>query len=263
LLSSPDSLLSSYGTERRPVALTNSSQSVKNGLQIFGLLKTLGTTDPDITIAKANLYARITDPVTRLEVLKGVEGQREHFDNLGLHIGYIYGDNDVPASASLYTPSYRPGARLPHAWLSGAPTGAHLPTLPAIDNSYVEELSSSAVEQKRFSTLDLCAFDAFTLLFSSESAAHWNGVLEGVREGLGLAGPKGAAAAKKLNINTAVLGTDFELVKGKRADEWVVGLQLGHGGAVLVRPDQHILGCYGGGVGTEEVLKGVKEHLGL
>ncbi|KAF8851507.1 hypothetical protein BDZ45DRAFT_679079 [Acephala macrosclerotiorum] len=246
-------LLSTYQSDRRQVALVSAQQSVKNGQQIFGLLKTLGTTDPDIEIAKKNLYQRITDPTDRLEVLKGIEGQREHFDNLGLHIGYVYGDTEIPASASLYVPSYRAGARLPHAWLLHAPTGPHLPKLPPIDNSFVSELSASALKQKRYSTLDLCAFDAFTLIFSSAFASHWEETLAQLRSSL----------PPSMKINSAVLGKDFELVPGARKNEWVMGLQLNHGAAVLVRPDQHILNCYGKETIVEEVVKGLKGHLGL
>lgn len=247
------SLLSSYQSDRRHVALISAQQSVKNGQQIFGLLKTLGTTDPDIEIAKKNLYQRITDPTTRLEVLKGIEGQREHFDNLGLHIGYVYGDTEIPASASLYVPSYRAGARLPHAWLLDASTASRLPKLPPIDNSYVSEFSPVALGRKEYSTLDLCAFDAFTLIFSSTFASHWEEALAQLRLSL----------LTSLKINAAVLGTDFELVPGARKNEWVMGLQLNHGAAVLVRPDQHILNCYGQEASVTEVLKGLKGHLGL
>ncbi|KUJ14152.1 3-propionate hydroxylase [Mollisia scopiformis] len=247
------SLLSTYQTDRRQVAMISAQQSVKNGKKIFGLLKTLGTTDPDIEIAKKNLYQRITDPTTRLEVLKGIEGQREHFDNLGLHIGYVYGDTEIPASASLYVPSYRAGARLPHAWLSGAPKGLHLPEVPPIDNSYVSEFKADVLAQKQYSTLDLCAFDAFTIFYSSASEAHWEEVLAQLR----------LSFPKSLKINAAVLGKDFELVPGARKHEWVMGLQLNHGAGVLVRPDQHILNCYGKETSVEEVIKGLRSHLGL
>lgn len=250
------SLHQAYENERRHVALVNSQQSVKNGQQIFGLLKTLGTTDNDLATAKKNLYRRITDPATRSEVLKGVENQREHFDNLGLHIGYVYGDTEIPASASLYTASYRAGARLPHAWLSGPPS-SHLTSLPAISNAYVSELSHGALAEKQYSTLDLISFDAFTLVFSSIFAAEWTAVFSESR--LRLA----KSNARTLQIKTAALGKDFNLVAGARANEWVMGMQLEHGSAVLVRPDQHILNCYSAGTKVDELLEGLLGHLGV
>ncbi|KAH9210423.1 3-propionate hydroxylase [Leptodontidium sp. 2 PMI_412] len=250
------SLHEAYQNERRHVALVNSQQSVKNGKQIFGLLKTLGTTDTNLATAKENLYRRITDPTTRSEVLKGVEHQREHFDNLGLHIGYVYGDTEIPASASLYTASYRAGARLPHAWLSKPPS-SHLTSLPAISNTYVRELSGAALSEKQYSTLDLLSFDSFTLIFSSTFAAHWPALFSELR--LRLA----KSNARTLKINTAILGQDFNLIPGARANEWVMGMQLEHGAAVLVRPDQHILNCYGAGTKVDEVLEGLLGHLGV
>ncbi|PVH79348.1 3-propionate hydroxylase [Cadophora sp. DSE1049] len=250
------SLHKSYENERRHVALVNSQQSVKNGQQIFGLLKTLGTTDSNLATAKKNLYRRITDPATRSEVLKGVENQREHFDNLSLHIGYVYGDTEIPASASLYTASYRAGARLPHAWLS-SPPASHLTSLPAISNAYVSELSHAALSEKQYSTLDLLGFDAFTLIFSSIFAVEWTALFSELR--LRLA----KSNAKTLKINTAALGKDFNLVAGARANEWVMGMQLEHGAAVLVRPDQHILNCYGAGTKVDEVFEGLLGHLGV
>jgi hypothetical protein len=181
-----------------------------------------------------------------------VEAQREHFDNLGLHIGYIYGDNEIPASASLYTPSYRAGARLPHAWLSHAPLSP-LPQLPPIDNSYVSELSPTALTQKQFSTLDLCAFDRFTLICSSKFSLHWLPLLYQLQLHL----------PKRLKIASAILGRDFELVPGARKNEWIMGLQLEHGGAVLVRPDQHILNCYTHDTKFEALKRDLKGHLGF
>jgi hypothetical protein len=251
------SLLATYESDRRQVALVYSQQSVKNGQQIFGLLKTLGTTDNDLEIAKKNLFQRISDPNSRPDVLKALEGQREHFDNLGLHIGYVYGDTEIPASASLFVPSYRAGARLPHAWLTSAPSSTKLPKFPPIDCSYVKELDASALEYKQFSTLDLCSFDAFTLIFSTAFTTHWSNVLSELRPNLL------KSAGNGLKINTAALGEDFELVTGARRNEWVMGLQLERGAAVLVRPDQHILNCYGVDTQVGEILKGLVTHLGL
>jgi len=76
-----DGLLDSYESERRHVAIVNSIQSVKNGKQIFQLLKTLGIGD-DVTQARKNLYASLQDPEKKRLIDEGVEGQREHFDNV-------------------------------------------------------------------------------------------------------------------------------------------------------------------------------------
>ena len=192
--------------------------------------------------------------------MKGIEAQREHFDNLGLHIGYVYGDTEIPASASLYKPSYRAGARLPHAWLIGIHVDyefSHLPhELLRIDNGYISEQSRLEVLEKgkkAFSTLDICALDAFTFIFKDEFNEHWSEVLGRLK----------SRVPQALKINPALLGKDFYLIDGKRGEEWVMGFQFDRGGSVLVRPDQHILACYGIDSGVEEVAKGLLEHLGL
>ena len=76
-----DSLLDTYDAERRHVAIVNSVQSVKNGKKIFELLKTLGMGD-DLVQARQNLHASLEDPNKKRQIDKGVEDQREHFDNV-------------------------------------------------------------------------------------------------------------------------------------------------------------------------------------
>ena len=71
------------------------------------------------------------------------------------------------------------------------------------------------------------------------------------------------SVGKRLKINAAILGEDFELVAGARRNEWVMGLQLERGGAVLVRPDQHILNCYGVETKVDEMVTGLAGHLRL
>ncbi|KFY88038.1 hypothetical protein V500_06606 [Pseudogymnoascus sp. VKM F-4518 (FW-2643)] len=246
-----DSLLSTYQYERRQVALVNLQQSVKNGIKIFSLLKSLGTTDTDLQKAKENLYHRISDPKTKRDVLEGIEGQREHFDNLGLHIGYVYGSTDIPGCASTYKPAFVPGARLPHVWITHIPSS--IPQLPPIDSSYVTELQPEDVRGKEFSTLDLCALDAFTLIVDSESLFRWTQVVDAVL----------AQLPSTLRINVLALSKDFHLVPGAHGEEWVEALRLKDGGAVLVRPDQHILQTFRGETTSGLVLSSLKGFLGV
>lgn len=246
-----DGLLSTYQYERRQVALVNSQQSVKNGIKIFNLLKSLGTTDTDLQKAKENLYHRISDPKTKEEVLEGIEGQREHFDNLGLHIGYVYGSTDIPSCASTYKPAFVPGARLPHAWITHIPPS--IPKLPPIDSSYVTELQPEDVRRKEFSTLDLCALDAFTLIIDNKSLLRWTQVVGEVL----------AQLPSTLKINVLALGKDIDLVPGAQGERWVEALQLEDGSAVLIRPDQHILQTFKGEPTTQLVLGSLKECLGV
>ena len=244
-------MLNSYEYDRRQVALNNSQQSLKNGKQIFGLLKALGTTDPDVSKARQNLYQNIEDAETLGKIHEGIEDQREHFDNLGLHIGYIYGDQQIPGHASVHEPVCIPGARLPHTWIKIL--SPELVQLPAINSSYVSELSPDEVQAKQFSTLDLCPFDAFILIADGASAAHWSGCLREMQEQL----PPTAASLIRLVIE----GQYFEIQPSVHGQNWIEMMGLRTGQAILVRPDQHILACFGRESGSFEIARELKEHL--
>jgi hypothetical protein len=246
------SLLGTYHSERRHVALVNSSQSVKNGKKIFRLLKTLGTTDSDVARARKNLFRTISDPDTKEELLRGIEDQRGHFDNLGLHIGYIYADTSIPSNASIYKPTFVADARLPHVWIKLSPSSS-LVRLPTIDSSYVTEFTPAEVRGQGFSTLDLCAFDAFTLIADKTAAERWRVVVRGAA----------ARLPEALKIDVAVLGQDFELLASRRAEEWVEKLHLKEGGRVLVRPDQLILETWMAETTSGDVRETLADHLGL
>jgi hypothetical protein len=68
---------------------------------MFGLLKALDTTDPDIHVSRKNIFHNTQDPEAMVAINKGIEGQRGHFDNLGLHIGSINGDHHMFPSVKL------------------------------------------------------------------------------------------------------------------------------------------------------------------
>lgn len=246
-----DGLLDTYQAERRQVALINSEQSVKNGKQIFGLLKALGTTDPDLEVSRKNLYSNIQDPDAMVEINKGIEGQREHFDNLGLHIGYVYGDTQIPKNVSLFKSSCVPGARIPHAWIEVLTE--QLP-LSAIDCSYVSELSDEQISQMRFSTLDLFRLDSFTLLVDEGNAAHFKSSVQKLFKTIP------AHVASVLSLRVVVHGVDFALQPGLENARWLDLMGLS-GHAVLVRPDQHVLTCLTNGTGPEDLLQALKIHL--
>lgn len=244
--------MNSYEYDRRQVALVNSQQSLKNGKQIFGLLKAMGTTDPDVSKARQNLYRNIEDAETLGKIHEGIEGQREHFDNLGLHIGYIYGDRQIPGHASVYEPVCTPGARLPHTWINIL--SPELVQLPVIDSSYVSEFSPDEVQAKRFSTLDLCPFDAFILIADWTSASHWSGCLREIQEQL-------PPAASSLKIRLVIGGQDFETQPDVHGQNWIETMGLRTGQATLVRPDQHILACFVRESGSSDITRVLKEHL--
>ncbi|KAH8883509.1 hypothetical protein GQ53DRAFT_882741 [Thozetella sp. PMI_491] len=225
------SILDSYESDRRQIALVNSAQSVKNGKQIFSFLKTLGTAGiDDVEQARENLNRSIHDPVMKPMIDREVEGQREHFDNLEIHIGYVYGNKEAPPNASDFTPKFSPGARLPHAWIA-FPEGRVLVSQQPVDVSYVKEFSQSQVAAREYSTLDLCGFDSITLIVSSFEA--WAGKLAAFKQAMSLKG---------IDFQVWVANRDFAFVDQQGAQLFEKGAGFADGGALLVRPDQHILG---------------------
>jgi hypothetical protein len=247
-----NSLLDTYSSERRHVALVNSQQSVKNGKKIFGLLKTLGTTDPDLRVARHNLYQKIQDPEAMVEIAEGIEGQREHFDNLALHIGYVYGDNQFPENASSFQAVCVPGGRLPHAWVKLS--NVDLVLLPAIDCGFVDELSAEKKAQMQFSTLDLCRFDSFTLLAGEKMAPRLRLVVKEALEKIS------EERSSSLSLLARVQGVDFWLQPGQ--EKWNDLTGLSQGRTILVRPDQHILAVLEGDFGSEDLVQVLRDHLG-
>ena len=116
------SLLDSYADERVPVARNNAHQSLTNALKMVHLAEALGT---DVEPTTERLLTSLADPDRAAAIADAVEMQAEHFDMLGLQLGYVYdkgalvpeGPPQAPPSPRVFVPSARPGARLPHAWL--------------------------------------------------------------------------------------------------------------------------------------------------
>ncbi|MBV1886498.1 MAG: FAD-dependent monooxygenase, partial [Parvibaculaceae bacterium] len=111
-------LLESYETERRPVALRNCFVSKENYLKMGEIPQLLGFFDlkgmspsEGVERCKERLQSEVGFKGQLQDV---IEKQREHFDMLGLELGYIYGDADQDTDVALYSPSLKVGARLPH-----------------------------------------------------------------------------------------------------------------------------------------------------
>ena len=251
--SASDSLLDTYESERRHVAVVNSIQSVKNGQQIFGLLKTLGTAGvTDLEAARKSLFEALHDPDKVKEIQKGVEQQREHFDNLNLHIGYVYGDARIPSHASHYRAQFVPGARLPHAWIE-FPQMSTIQHLKPVDVSYVHELDAAKVAAMRYSTLDLCTPDAFTFLVPPSGAL--NGAITDVI--------KQHTYKTTLKFKAFFSDRDFRILPGSSADLWSRESGITEGGGLLIRPDQHILMLLGADAEASEVSHMIEDFLGV
>ncbi|ORY61761.1 FAD binding domain-containing protein [Pseudomassariella vexata] len=243
-------ILESYVEERRQIALVNSGQSVENGKKIFSFLNTLGTAGiEDIEEARGNLHKSIHDPAKQ-DLIKGqVEGQREHFDNLEIHIGYVYGSKHAPSNASHYTPKLIPGARLPHAWIKlHDPT--QIPDFKPVDVSYVEEWSNDEIFARTASTLDLCHFNSFTVVVGSRD--DWGRRYEELQDLL---------RGRHIQVHLYALDADFEFVFEKHRMLFKQGSNMMRGGAILVRPDQHILAIVEPRASAAEILLVLLKHL--
>jgi len=184
----PRTLLDSYESERQPVARANAEASARNAAKLQDVVKALGPKgDGD-----------------RDAVRTAIAAQAEHFDMVGLQLGFRYergalvpDGTPAPAVANPvreYVPTGRPGARLPHAWV--------------------------VRDGERASTLDLLPLDRFTLI----------------------AGPRGGAwvaAAGRIDsppLTRVEIGRDVADESGA----WRQMLGIAEDGALLVRPDQHV-----------------------
>lgn len=194
-------LLDTYELERRPVAEHNTEQSLKNALKMMEVPQALGVLEDPTT---ARMKATLVDPAGRRAVEDAIANQAEHFDMLGLQLGYCYTEGALVPDGSQalainnpvrdYVASSRPGARLPHAWLK----------------------SGSA----RVSSLDLVRSDSFTLLSWGEDDV-W---------------AKAASTAAPVPLSHLRIGIDVQDIEG----HWESVCGIEPGGAVLVRPDQHV-----------------------
>jgi 2,4-dichlorophenol 6-monooxygenase len=198
-------ILETHGMERIPIANNNTKKSLQNAVKMALIPQALGT-DKDPT--SAQMHARLAIPEGRAAADAAVEEQRTHFDMLGLQLGYAYEAGALvpdgtppqsPVSPSVFVPSARPGARLPHVWL--VPSAA-------------EEGSV------RRSSLDLITSDAMTLLSFSDHEA-WAAA---------------AAAVEGIPLVHHGVGIDVKDAEGS----WGALCGLAEGGALLVRPDQHV-----------------------
>ncbi len=192
------SLLETYAKERLQVARENTRQSLKNAMKMVRIPQALGT---EVEPTSARLAESLRDPERRRAVSDAIEAQAEHFDMLGLQLGYLYaegalvpeGSPPAPGSPREYVPTAHPGARLPHAWID--------------------------VGGSRRSTLDLVSFEGFTLIgFGAHE--RWAEAVEGI------------ASVPVAHVR---VGVDVEV-----DETWRETCGVGATGALLVRPDQHV-----------------------
>jgi 2,4-dichlorophenol 6-monooxygenase len=197
----PPALLDTYQSERQPVAQYNAEQSLQNAVRLMEVPRALGFS-ADADLAQRNFAAILNDPSRRREVTAAIENQAEHFDMLGLQLGFAYEQGallpDGSAKPVVNNPvrelavSSRPGARLPHGWVVN--------------------------QDRELSTLDLIRLDRMTLLVGPRGDA-WH-----------------AAARSMAAVTVVRMGDDVEDPHGW----WTSVAGMDADGALLVRPDQHV-----------------------
>ncbi len=198
----PESLLDTYATERRSIALYNAGVSLENAFRLVEVWMALGV-DGDLEASKVRAEAILATEEGRAEVTRAIQHQAEHFDQLGVQLGFVY---DADSGAVLddgttrpvvsnpvreYVPNTVPGARLPHAVLRRA---------------------GEAV-----STLDLVTAGSFLLLCNNSDWAH-------------------VELPQEYSVTRVVVGVDVDDASGQW--ELLSGIQFD--GALLLRPDQHV-----------------------
>lgn len=179
-----EGLLDTYEQERRPVIEKNSKESLRNYYQIYDVPKSLGLhpnamlwqakilnswlfkqlpislIDRLLKTIQGKLSKQILSinrkPAFKTKVQKAIKEQTEHFDRIGLDLGYVYEKGAlIPSESgtlipnqqvSQYIPSLESGVRFPHFWL----------------------------DDQKMSSHDLLDPEAFTLLCNAAGAAWWS-----------------------------------------------------------------------------------------
>lgn len=156
----------------------------------------------------------------------------------------------MPRNASDFTPKFVTGARLPHAWITfedgKTPRG-----IGPVDVSYVKELSEKEILARRYSTLDLCYFDTFTLIVASRDV--WTTCYNEVVKRM---------VPRNIKVQLWAVDLDFSFVDSQQRELWHRNGLTG-GDAFLVRPDQHILAPVSIGATSDSMADLINLHLGI
>lgn len=236
-------LLDTYEMERRPVAIKNCQQSIDNLEEMESINEAVGIRMETMKKAHALMESRLFKALpkgiqlraadslqklglyrlslldsntgigrrTRARLDAAVRQQRAHFGAHGVELGYCYAGPltlPVPANADEqssvleYVPSTLPGGRLPHAWVFA--------------------------NGKKVSTLDLIPDQGLTLIVDPAWQQHWQAVLD--------------ACQPLLSLPLNLIAIDDQESHGiSRKHRWYYRRGVGPSGAVLVRPDGHVV----------------------
>jgi len=183
-------LLASYEHECQPIATQNAHQSLENAKRL-GALSELSC-PAEIWQSETAFTEWLNEGGRQERINEAVEIQREHFNSIGLQLGFNYNE-EYTGDIEVFVPRADVGFRLPHTWLTKG--------------------------GQKMSTLDLLDPTAFTIISGPESG-NWSMLCE------------------ELGIpnNPIILNDSYEGAKA-----WLKSIDLPETGALVVRPDGHIM----------------------
>ena len=206
-------LLDSYHAERRPEGRKIVNRSIQSVGEIVPLLMAIGFA-PGQTVDEATaLLDHLHGPTggaEREKLYAALELLNGQFNSHGVEQGQRYESSAViddssawpvnDRNADLYhVPSTHPGAHLPHCWLER--------------------------DGVRVSTLDLCAYDRFTLM-AGAAGQPWSEAARTVSQEFGV----------PIEPVTVGLGMEINDAQG----EWTRLREVADDGCLLVRPDRYV-----------------------
>jgi 2,4-dichlorophenol 6-monooxygenase len=211
-----DALLDSYQSERLPVSTHGADWALLAFMNHFVIDAGIGLipgapVEANTEAFRALLSDTLLGEALRARAAECIGTQRWEFQGHDVELGFSYAEGAIVGDATpapprdprgnLYLPTTRPGHRLPHAWI--------------VDG-----------EGRRLSTHDLApASGGFVLVVDPDGRA-W-------RDAVGRLPAELAAT-----VTVAEIGSEGEL--RDRDGHWARVREVGAGGAVLVRPDNHV-----------------------
>jgi 2,4-dichlorophenol 6-monooxygenase len=205
-------LLDTYDAERRPVASRNADQSLKSFFQHSGLDEAIGIPPDDPAVgwsALASLFAGTPQGAAARERLAAATRiKRREFCALNLELGYCYEVGAIVPDGSALAPREDDVTE----FVATTRPGHRMP------HAWLTG------DDERQSTYDIAGYDRFTLFAAPGSA--WPGAAKSAGERLGV----------PIHPRTIGASGDYADVTGA----WQAQREIDDGGAVLVRPDQHV-----------------------
>lgn len=209
-------LLESYDAERAPVGrqvVERANQSIGETGRLFEAMDLLSTDDPDEMWRRIDSRRADTEEAAeaRIKIREAIAFKAYEFNAHGVEMNQRYASAAVVPDGTpdpgfardpelVHEPSSRPGARLPHAWITGR-------------------------DGRMLSTLDLGGRGRFSLI-TGIGGDCWTQAAEAVARELGC------------GIDVAVIGPgrEYEDPYG----DWARLREITDAGCLLIRPDQHV-----------------------